>query len=267
MEDLLLLHHLTESFIGLLLTIGICSTRILTVLMVLPALSDQVLQGTARNSVAIMFGTFVAYGQPVSLQEMPALMMLLVVGKEAILGLILGFAASTIFWAASSIGVLIDDLAGFNNIQVSNPMRQDISTPISALLEQLTIAAFWVLGGMIFLLGALYQSFHWWPIESLTPVAGSILESFVLHQTDTLMETICKLAAPMVLVLVLVDLAFGFLAKGAEKLDLMAYGQPVKGTITLFMLAIFIGIFLNQVQAQLSLKDIAAQFQNVSKSR
>jgi type III secretion protein T len=89
---------------------------------------------------------------------------------------------------------------------------------------------------------------------------SNILESFVLTQTDTLMQTIAKLAAPMMFILLLVDFAFGFAAKSASKLDLMTLSQPVKGAVTVLMLALFVGIFVDQVRDQVTLRGLEAQF-------
>ena len=60
--------------------------------------------------------------------------------KEVALGLLIGFAASTVFWTAESVGALIDAQTGFNNVQMTNPLSGEQSTPISHLLSQLVIA-------------------------------------------------------------------------------------------------------------------------------
>ncbi len=263
MDNLLALGNLHEIFMRIVITIGLCSIRILVVFFIIPVTNDQVLQGIVRNGIVMLLSTFVAYGQPISIEHLSALTLCLIAGKEALLGTILGFAASTVFWVAEGVGVFIDDLTGFNNIQVSNPMRSDISTPTAALLGQFAVTAFWALGGMMFLLGALYQSFQWWPLMSIEPVPRQILESFVLRQTDTLMQMIAKIATPMVLILVLIDLAFGFLSKGAERLETISLSMPVKGAMTILLLALFIGAFVEQVKQQLSLQEIAVQFQGM----
>jgi type III secretion protein T len=186
------------------------------------------------------------------------------VTREVVIGLVLGFAASTVFWVAEAAGIYVDDLTGYNNAQMTNPLNQDHSTPTGTLLAQVAGVAFWALGGMTFLLGVLYESYQWWPLTSSTPVAANVLESFVLYQTDTLMETTAKLAAPMLFILVLVDFAFGFISKSAEKLDLISLAQPVKGALTVLMLALFIGIFINQVRDELVLTGLGAQLRSIS---
>ncbi len=260
----------TLSQLGITLTqvftvLGLCSLRLYVMLFVFPPTSDNVLQGVVRNGIVLLFGSFIAYGQPASLTtSLSTLALVEIVVREAVIGLVLGFAASTVFWVAEAAGIYVDDLTGYNNAQMVNPMNQDHSTPTGTLLAQVAGVAFWALGGMMFLLGVLYESYQWWPLTASTPVAANVLESFVLHQTDTLMQMTAKLAAPMLFILVLVDFAFGFISKSAEKLDLISLAQPVKGALTVLMLALFIGIFISQVRDQLVLTGLGAQVKAMS---
>lgn len=248
-----------------LIVLALSSVRLYVMLSIFPPTSDTILQGVVRNGIVLLFGSFVAYGQPASLMTSLTGAGVVELGiREAAIGLVLGFAASTVFWVAEAAGVYVDDLTGYNNAQMTNPMNHEHSTPTGTLLSQVASVAFWALGGMTFLLGALYESYQWWPLTSSAPVAANVLESFVLRQTDTLMETTAKLAAPMLFILVLVDFAFGFISKSAEKLDLISLAQPVKGALTVLMLALFIGVFVGQVRDQLTLSGLGAQLKALS---
>ncbi|MFM0170863.1 type III secretion system export apparatus subunit SctT [Paraburkholderia sediminicola] len=264
-DSLTTLPQLAASATGLLALIGVCSTRLFIVLYLFPPTADGILQGVVRNGVVVLFSSFIAYGQPASLMtSLSGVVLVEILMREAVIGLVLGFAASSVFWVAEAAGTYVDDLTGYNNVQLTNPLREDQSTPTATLLMQIASAAFWTFGGMMFLLGVLYESYHWWPLTSSTPVASNVLESFVLQQTDSLMQTTAKLAAPMLFILVLVDLAFGFGAKSADKLDLMTLSQPVKGTLAVLMLALLAGIFVNEVKDQLMLTHLSDQLRNVA---
>ncbi|MDR3096679.1 MAG: type III secretion system export apparatus subunit SctT [Paraburkholderia sp.] len=259
------LPQLGTLIVGYITLLGVCSLRLFIVMFMFPPTADGVLQGVVRNAVVVLFSAYVAYGQPVSfIQELRGVTLFEVGVREAMIGVVLGYAASIVFWVAESAGTYIDDLTGYNNVQITNPMRQEQSTPTATLLAQIASVSFWALGGMTFLLGTLYESYHWWPLNSTTPVAGNIIESFVLHQTDTLMQTVAKLAAPMMFILLLIDFAFGFAAKSASKLDLMTLSQPVKGAVTVLMLALFAGIFVDQVKEQITLRGLAEEFRAIS---
>jgi type III secretion protein T len=49
-------------------------------------------------------------------------------------------------------------------------------------------------------------------------------------------------------VLVLIDLAFGLVAKAADKLEPMSLSQPVRGAVALLMLVLLTGTFVDQVK-------------------
>lgn len=253
--------------VRLLILLGLSSVRLYVVFLIFPPTADGILQGVVRNGIVLLFSSFVAYGQPlVAMQSLGSTFMIVMALKEAIIGLVLGFAASTVFWVAESAGTYIDDLTGYNNAQMTNPLREEAATPTSILLSQVASVAFWVLGGMTFLLAIVYESYNWWPIISKAPVATNVIESFVLNQTDTLMQTVAKLATPIMFVLVLIDIAIGLAAKSAQKLDLVNLSQPVKGAVTVFILALFVGIFVDQVKDQLVLKGLAEQLRAVATS-
>lgn len=259
------LPQLGTLIVGYITLLGVCSLRLFIIMFMFPPTADGVMQGVVRNAVVVLFSSWVAYGQPVSfIQELHGVKLFEIGLREAMIGVVLGYAASIVFWVAEGAGTYIDDLTGYNNVQITNPMRQEQSTPTAMLLAQIASVSFWALGGMTFLLGTLYESYHWWPLTSSTPVAGNILESFVLHQTDTLMQTIAKLAAPMMFILLLIDFAFGFAAKSASKLDLMTLSQPVKGAVTVLMLALFAGIFVDQVKEQITLRGFAEDLRTMT---
>ncbi|KWN14681.1 type III secretion system protein [Burkholderia territorii] len=255
-------------FIGYLTVTSVCALRLSVLMFVFPPTADAVIPGTVRNAIVIVFSAYVAVGQPIAFVEsLHGLFLAEVVLREAVIGLLLGYAASTVFWVAESVGIYIDDLNGYNNIQVTNPSRQEQSTPIGMLLLQVAIMAFWALGGMTFLLGTVYQSYGWWPVSRGAPIVGAMVESFVLRQTDTLMQSIAKLAAPLLFILVLVDIAFGFVSKSASRLELSSLSQPVKAAVATVMLAMFIGVFVHQLHGQLALSTFSAQWNSVFSRR
>ncbi|MGV2292969.1 type III secretion system export apparatus subunit SctT [Trinickia sp. YCB016] len=254
------LPDLGNFLVGYVTLTGVCSLRLFMVMFIFPPTADGLLQGVTRNAIVVLFSSYIAYGQPIAFIQTLRGVTLIEVGlREALIGVALGYAASIVFWVAEGAGTYIDDLTGYNNVQVMNPSRSEQATPTATLLMQIASVAFWALGGMTFLLGTLYESYHWWPLTSSGPSMSNVLESFVLHQTDSLMQTIAKLAAPMMFILLLIDFGFGFAAKSASKLDLMTLSQPVKGAVTVLMLALFVGVFVDQVKEQITLSGLTAE--------
>ena len=257
----------SHDLVRFMIVLGLCSERLMVLMMVFPPTSDNVIQGRVRTALALLWGSFVAYGQRGVLEQGDAMVLVGIGLKEALIGVGLGFAASTVFWAAESVGTYVDDLTGFNQVQMQNPSQGQQTSLTSTLLSQFAIAAFWCLGGMTFLLGAVYESYTWWPLDGVMPSGGTIFEAFVLMKTDSLMETVAKLATPMMLLLLLIDIGFGFTGKVSQKLDLPSLAQPVKGALTILMLALMAAVFIDQVRDQLSLTGIAAEARALAHGR
>jgi len=256
---------LSSQGITLLTLLALCGVRVFVMFTILPATAQDSLPGMARNGVIYVLSSFIAYGQPAdALEKIQAVGLVALVLKEAFIGLVIGFAASTVFWIAESVGLLVDDLAGYNNVQMTNPLSGQQSTPVSTVLLQLAIVSFYALGGMLMLLGALFESFRWWPLSQLQPDMGAVSESFVIQQSDGMMSAIVKLSAPVMLVLVLVDLAIGFVARAADKLEPSNLSQPIRGVLALLLLALLTSVFIAQFSDALGFLKFQQQLQDAA---
>ncbi|MCW7540290.1 type III secretion system export apparatus subunit SctT [Aquabacterium sp. A7-Y] len=257
-----------EALKSLMTLLALCSLRGYAAMLVMPPTSDQSLQGVVRNGLALMLGLFVAWGQPLHVVEgIGTPMLLALLAKEALLGLLLGFAVSVVFWVAEGVGALIDNQAGYNNAQQTNPLNGEQSTPVGNLVSQLAIAGFYLLGGMVVLVGLLFESFLWWPLDGLAPTWSDALETFLSAQLGRYMESVVKIAAPVLLVLVLIDLGFGIIGKTADKLEPNSLAQPVKGAVALLMLSLLVAMFFEQTRPALALKPLAQELAHWLKAR
>ncbi|WP_018606700.1 type III secretion system export apparatus subunit SctT [Uliginosibacterium gangwonense] len=257
-----LLHTTWASLVQLLSILALCSLRVMVTFMVLPATSGEAIPGVARNGVILVLSMFVCFGQPMSaFESLTPVALFQLCGKEAFIGLLLGYAASTIFWVAESVGVVVDNLAGFNNVQMTNPLRGDHSTPVGNSLLQFVITLFYLLGGMSALLATIFETFRWWPLNDALPNISALAQSFVLKNTDSLFQMVIKISSPIMLVMVLIDLAFGILGRSAEKLEPSSLSQPVRGAIALMMLIVLTATIADQMREQLSFSDFSKTFQ------
>ena len=254
--------HLGEAAKGLMTLLALCSLRIYVAMMVMPVTNDSVLQGAIRNGLALTFGVFMAWGQPMGIVEgMGPLDLLAVVAKESMIGLLLGYAVAIVFWTAEGVGVLIDNQAGYNNVQQTNPLSGEQSTPVGNMLSQLAISCFYMLGGMMAFVGLLFESFKWWPLGTLMPGWSHLLERFVQVQTSGITAMVIKIASPVVMVLLLIDLGIGLISKTADKLEPNNLGQPIKGAVAMLMLVMLVAVFFEQVKPQLALHAIVQNMQ------
>lgn len=244
----------------LFFAIALASLRVQVAFSLLPATSTQFLQGFVRSGVVLVIGAFIGLGTPPrELAELSLLMMAAVLVKEVLIGLVIGFLAATPFWIAQSAGALIDQQAGYGGAQMSSPLEQEQVTPVASLLLMLMVGVFYQLGGMLIFIGALFDSFHIWPLTASLPSLTALPEVFVIEQGATLMQGIVRFAVPVLLVLLLIDLGFGFLTRTADRLEPGNLAQPVKSAVTLLMLALLVSTLVVQVRRFLLPTDLLGQ--------
>jgi type III secretion protein T len=248
---------------GLLLLTALCSVRMMAAMLLLPATGDQFLQGFTRAGLVVILAGFVAFGQPlVQLDDFTSVQWAGLLAKEALMGAVIGFGAATVFWTAECVGALIDNQTGYNNVQINNPLSGQSSTPVSSLLLQLAVGVFYILGGLLVFVGALFESYKLWPLLSPLPSLVGAKEILVVQQTDHLLTATLKFAAPVMLILLLIDLGFGLITRAASKLEPSSLSQPVKGAVSVLLLALLVGVFIEQVRRYLVPTGLLDQLKN-----
>ena len=261
----LALFELGANLKGLFGILALCTVRIYAAMLVLPATNDQILHGQTRNAVALGFGIFVAWGQPADLLTHFSVMEIVTLtAKEGLIGMLIGFAVSSVFWMAEGVGMLIDNQAGYNTVQQQNPLSGQQSTPVGNLLSQLSIVAFYMLGGMMVFVGLLLDSYEWWPLKGVLPSWPTLLERFLPEQIQSYAETTLKIAGPVIVTLMLIDLGIGLLGKAAEKLEPNSLGQPIKGATAMLMLVMLVSIFFTQARPELSIRPVAKRLEQLA---
>jgi type III secretion protein T len=234
--------------------------RFVVAMIVLPVMAEGIVNTLSRMGIALMLALFVAWGRPVTElaglagTEIGALAL-----KEAALGLVLGFAMSTVFWVLEHVGALIDTAAGFNSVQLQNPMGSEQSTPVSHLLGQLAGAVFFSIGGAVFFAQAMFDSFQVWPLADLHPSAHGAYAVFVERQVGTLFSLTLKLAAPVLIIMMLIDVGVALLASSAEKLEPSSLAQPIKGIVTVLLVLLMIGAMFDALRQHLVPRGLVQQ--------
>jgi type III secretion protein T len=263
-QTLLLTGRLGEDLSRVLLLMSLVSIRMLAFMYVLPPTSSQFIQGGVRGALVVQMSFFIVAGMPADTAlPITAVNWFGFAAKEAILGLMLGFAAATVFWVAESVGALIDTQVGYNNVQMTNPMSDQQSTPISTLLIQLMVAVFYLIGGLTALIGVMIESFRIWPPLQVLPSTAMVSEALFIKQMDGMMASVLKIAAPVLIVLSLIDMGMGLITRAADKLEPGSLSQPLKGATAMLMLSLIVGIFVEQTKRYLLPTDLLTRLQSM----
>ncbi|SMB82346.1 flagellar biosynthetic protein FliR [Desulfonispora thiosulfatigenes DSM 11270] len=178
--------------------------------------------------------------------------------KEVVIGLILGYVSSLTFTAIRVAGQIIDIQMGFAMASVLDPQSQSQITLVGQFLYTLAIMIFLSLDGHHSLLMAIFHSYEIIPIGEIIlskNVPAAILSIFV-----GMFAISFKIAAPIMTVLLIADIALALLARTVPQLNVFILGFPIKaglGVISLMLMlpitVVIIGNILSQMEKDLIL--------------
>jgi type III secretion protein T len=219
--------------------VALTMPRLLALFTVVPFLSGSMLNGMVRNGLLLMLAMFMSPLAADVPSAAPA-MWVLIVAKEALIGLLLGLGVGLFIWALQSVGTLIDFQTGSGNASFFDPTAGHDTGPTGQFLGWLAITLFVSSGGLLALLGVVADSYRIWPVGAFYPHLGRVLEEFAIRQGDTLFEWIVKLASPVLLVLLLVEFGAGLISRAAPQLNVFVFAQPLKSLLATLMMLLFL---------------------------
>lgn len=241
--------------LAVFMLVALHGVRFYAAMVVLPPFTGEPLNYISP-ALAALFGIYAGMGQSaVGLAEMTAVTWVLVLVKEIVLGLCIGYATATIFWVAEAVGALFDNAAGFNSIQQQNPMSEEQCTPVSNLLSQTMIALFFMAGGVQAFVSLVLQSFQWWPMPSSHPDPAMLLNALVIRSSGEFWTSMVRCGISFVILLALVELLTGLLARVAPSLDASSWSQPTKAAVLLAGLSTAVVVSRQEMQFWAALGD------------
>jgi type III secretion protein T len=241
MDSTLELAGIESFFSSVVLTLP----RLFAIFAVVPFLSGGMMTGIVRNGLLLMLAIFMSPAAG-PMPEVGIGTWVLIAGKEALIGLGLGFGI--FIWAIQSVGDLIDFQTGSANASFFDPVAGHENGPTGEFLGWLVITLFVAGGGLLAMLGVIVDSYRLWPVGSFFPNVGAVLEQFAIRQGDTLFLWIVKLASPVIVVLLLVELGMGLISRVAPQLNVFVFSQPLKSLLAHLMLLLFVYLVYESLQ-------------------
>jgi type III secretion protein T len=255
-QELLLLN---ESFMRWAAVVMLFIVKPAIAFEILPATNEPMLLSTPRRLLVVSIAVFAGTGAWMSGWRIPPLDVLwLLVLREAALGFTIGFAAAQVFWIAQGVGAMVDNVAGYNNVQITNPSSSEQTTPISDVMLQLSVALFWALGGMLLVTGALFESWRWFPMQAREMLWPQWREDAAVGQFAIIMRAIASVSAPLLFLVAAIDVGGGLVSRAAKSVDTSALGTPLKAAAAVLSLAVFSAVFAQDIRSYLAMSDLLA---------
>ena len=162
----------------------------------------------------------------------------ILIAREAAIGLALAFAVRLLVAGAEFAGHLAGYQIGFSYGVTIDPQRGVRNTMLATLYGSLATLAFLAINGHHMLLRALTASYTGVPI-GMGQVDESILKS-VSDMLGLVFIVGTRLAAPVVVVLVIVELVIGLISRSSPSLTFMVIGYPIRIVVGLFLVGVLI---------------------------
>lgn len=197
-----------------------------------------------RIGLAIAVSLLLTPVAPISVAHAGILGMVL---REAVLGAAMGAAARALFYGVEMAGQIVSNAMGLSIATVFNP-EMGQSTEVARLYGLITLLVFLAADGHHRLVTFLIKSYE------VLPLAGADLgstASLVMTGGAGLFLMSITLAAPVVVMMLVVNLLLGFLAKAAPQMNVFFVGYPVYIFVGFFVMLLGMPAFIHAVTAQM----------------
>ncbi len=219
--------------VGFLLVLA----RVGPLFVLAPMFSSKMIPPRARSVIAVALAIGIAPlalgdqtvpGEPLEIAGLAL--------KEILIGTAFAFTLAVLFAAVTSAGSILDTLTGFSFGAVVDPMSGVQSGPIVQVYSLVAVAVFIAIGGDAWVIQGLARTYEIVPLlemPSLTALVAGAVEAF-----SGIFVAALEVAAPVLLALVLTDVAFGVVSRVVPQLNVFAVGFPVKIVVGLLVVGV-----------------------------
>ncbi len=201
-------------------------TRILGLIAASPVFGNARVPRTARLGFGVVVAIAIAPLVPAVPATDPASWEgMLILAKELITGVMMGFSMRLVFAAVEMAGEISSLTMGLGFASFFDPMSQGRSSAISQFLVWIATMSLLVANVHLWLLEALAESFFTLPISGRMFHGGGFWELALWGAK--IFSAGVQLALPIVAALLITNVALGVLTRAAPQLNLFGIGFPI----------------------------------------
>lgn len=212
-------------------------TRIGGLVLVAPIFGPRTAPMQARAFLVVALAAIVSPLHWESGPDPPGNLVVLVImlGREAALGLGLGMAVTIFFTGMQLAGNIMGQMSGMQLADAFDP-TYDATVPVfGQLLDIIAVAVFIATSGHRKVIGALLDTFHWRPPGG-DDFPTSIVEALVTVATESFLVGI-RAAAPVMISLLLAVLILGLISRTLPQLNVFVIGFNINAFVALLTLS------------------------------
>lgn len=212
--------------------------RITSFFVVVPVFSSPSVPPTFKIGISF-FVSMVVFSasatHPVVPQDLTIILLMI---REVLIGLMLGFIGYLMFMTIQTAGSFIDIQIGFGIANVIDPMTGASAPLLGNFKYMVALVLFLIMNGHHYLLDAIIYSYRWLPLDNdvfVKMMDGSLSEFLIRTFAQSFMLAF-QMSAPMVTALFLTDVGLAFLARTAPQYNVFVIGVPLKIIVGLGLL-------------------------------
>lgn len=225
----------------LFLNSAIGTARILPTIFFLPFLKPSIIGGNLmRMTITLLIAMGLSPAYAISLNEWQALSFFATLTKEAIIGMLIGFAMALPFRTAMVLGELLDNQRGATISATMDPAVGVKASPMASFFNLFWSASFVVGGGLVLILQVIQESYRQFGITASISLNYELLSNVAGIVTKAVMHGFI-LASPMIIAMYLTEIALGLLAKFASQLNPFSISMSIKSIVMFSVLLIYFG--------------------------
>jgi flagellar biosynthetic protein FliR len=201
-------------------------TRILGLIAAAPVFGNSSVPVSVKVALGVILATIMAPAIPALPAADPMSMAgLLILVREMLTGLAMGFAMRIVFAAIEMAGELSSLTMGLGFATFFDPQSLGRSSAISQFLALVATMAFLAVNAHLVLLSALAESFVTMPISASPMAAGAPFE--LVRWGGRIFSAGLQLSLPIVAALLITNVALGILTRAAPQLNIFGIGFPI----------------------------------------
>jgi flagellar biosynthesis protein FliR len=225
--------------------------RVTPLFLVAPLFSSTMIPLRVRGIIAVAISIGLT---PIAMhgQHVPGDYMLLagLVLEGLLVGLGFAFTLAVLMAAIETAGALIDVVSGFSYGSLINPLNGETGAVISRFYSLVGTLIFLIIGGDAWTLKGLGRTFQLVPLTAASRVSS--LVGGVEHAFANVFAAALELAAPVLVALLITDVAFGIVSRVVPQLNVFAVGFPAKVAVTLLVVGASLPFAANWISEQLT---------------
>jgi flagellar biosynthesis protein FliR len=169
----------------------------------------------------------------------------LLIMKEALVGLFIGFIAALMMSAIQIAGGLIDFQMGFAIANVIDPQTGAQSPLMGQYLYTIALLFLLTVNGHHLLLDGIFYSYNFVPIDQvMIPFGNENIAEFIILSFNKMFIIAFQMSLPVVGSLFLVDVALGIVARTVPQLNIFVVGLPLKIGVSFLVLIAVMGVLM-----------------------